>query len=860
MFTDIVGSTQLLSELGDRYGDALAEHRAIARGVFGRHSGVEVDTQGDAFFVAYERASDALAAAAEVHVELEAASVGRVRIGLHTGEPVLTDEGYVGMDVHRAARIAAAGHAGQTLVSAHTRELVAESHLLDLGVHRLKDVGDVRLFQVGDEQFPPVRAIASTNLSAPSHRLIGREQEHVELHDLVVREGARLVTVTGIGGIGKTTLAKAVANTVRERFPDGVWFVDLASVADPGLVESSVSAALGNPPSVDEFLRGRETLLVLDNFEQVLEAAPKLAGWLDACPSLVIVATSRERLRLQAEREYPLAPLGEASAVELFEDRARSVAPGFRGDPVELRALCERLDGLPLALELAAARIKMLTPAQLLDRLDERLPVLTGGSRDLPQRQQTIEATIAWSYDLLEPGERELFAQLAVFSGGWTLGAAEIVCQASLDRLQALVDKSLVQFEQGRFGMLETIREYAQKQLADLAGGALVHRRHAEHFADLVSRAEPALTGSEQERWLEELDVEYENCRAVMQWSLHHTESIDFGLRVAAGLSFFWYLRSLQKEGLQWLEPTLAAAADVDSPELLRALWGAGFFLTLFDDTRGMSYLERGLEKAEAIGDGSMVARFQMILGLHAFFTNDLSAARYHLEQSIALARSADDQWCLSDALGTLGSIYPLIGHIDEGRRVAGEGLELATRRGDLNCMRMALFGLALAERRAGNVSSARAMANEGLEISRRLGDLFFSSYCLWILATSERELGNRDASRVAADEALLHARQVGAPLLVVCALEARAGVAVDDSDDTEARALLEQAITLEGQSIVPGSYRSEALRALGELEAAHGETETATRHLNAALIIAQQVPDPWAEDRARRTLYDVMR
>ena len=708
-----------------------------------------------------------------------------------------------------------------------------------------------------------MRATASTNLSALSHRLIGREQEHVELHDLVVREGTRLVTVTGIGGIGKTTLAKAVANSVRERFPDGVWFVDLASVADPGWWSPRCRPPSVTRRSVDEFLRGRVTLLVLDNFEQVLEAAPKLAGWLDACPSLVIVATSRERLRLQAEREYPLAPLGEAAAVELFEDRARSVAPGFRGDPVELRALCERLDGLPLALELAAARIKMLTPTQLLDRLDERLPVLTGGSRDLPQRQQTIEATIAWSYDLLEPGERELFAQLAVFSGGWTLGAAEIVCQASLDRLQALVDKSLVQFEQGRFGMLETIREYAQKQLADLAAGsALVHRRHAEHFADLVSRAEPALTGSEQERWLEELDVEYENCRAVMKWSLQHTESIDFGLRVAAGLSFFWYLRSLQKEGLQWLEPIIAAAAyaDADGPELLRALWGAGFFLTLFDDTRGMSYLERGLEKAEAIGDGSMVARFQMILGLHAFFTNDLGAARRHLEQSIVRARSADDQWCLSDALGTLGSIYPLIGHIDEGRRVAGEGLELATRRGDLNCMRMALFGLALAERRAGNVSSARAMANEGLEISRRLGDLFFSSYCLWILATAERELGNRDAARVAADEALLHARQVGAPLLVVCALEARAGVAVDDSDNTEARALLEQAITLDGQSIVPGSYRSEALRALGELEAAHGETESATRHLDAALIIAQQVPDPWAEDRARRTLYDVMR
>jgi predicted ATPase/class 3 adenylate cyclase len=855
MFTDIAGSTALLRDLGDRYPDVLADHRRVIRAALRRHAGVEVDTQGDAFFAAFARASDAVTAAIAIQAALDASVPARVRIGIHTGEPAGTPEGYVGMDVHRAARIAAAGHGGQVLISAQTRELIAKGGVRDLGLHRLKDVGEVRLFQVGEARFPPVRSIGSTNLLPLPGALFGRAGERAELRAWIVDERVRLITVTGIGGIGKTTLVRAIAGDLAESFPDGIWFVDLAPVTDPDLIEPALSAAVGNPPNVDEFLRSRRALVILDNFERVLHGADSVARWLESSPSLVVLVTSRERLRLQAEREYPLSPLDDAAAIALFEERARSVTPRFVASRDEVQALCRRLDGLPLALELAAARVKTLTPSQLLARLDRRLPLLTGGSRDLPERQRTLAAAIAWSCDLLDPAELELFARLAVFAGGWMLEAAEEVCGADLDRLQALVEKSLVRFEGGRFSMLGTIREYGLTRLAEVQNAGALHRRHAEYFAEVTTRADPQLTGEAQERWLGILSAEYENCRSAMRWSLGDMGSPRTGLRLSAGLVFFWYLRSLHQEGLAWLERMLGATPDDDSPERVRALWGAGFFLSLFDDERAAGYLASGIEKARAIGDRSMVARYLDVIGLHAFLRDEVGRAREMLEESIRLARAVDDDYCLADALGTVGSIYPLVGEIERGRNASREGLDIATGRRDLQCTRMALFGAALTERRAGDLGTARALAREGLEICRRLDDAFFSSYFLWILAVAERELGDRKAAREAAEEALAQARDVGASLLIVCALEARAAVAVDDMEAARARADLEEAAELGRRGGVPASYVSEALRALGELDAAEGHLDRGRRRLDEARALARRVADPWAEQRAATAL-----
>jgi predicted ATPase len=850
VFTDIAGSTALVNTLGDGYAALLAEHRRMVREIVARRRGFEVDTQGDAFFLVFARASDAIAAAREVIEASDSAGHARVRIGIHTGEPVRVPEGYVGADVHLASRIAASGSGGQILISQQTRELAASEPAIDLGLHRLKDVGEVNLFQIGDGTFPPVRSIGRSNLVPPREPLFGRERELSEVRGMI-EAGARLVTLTGVGGIGKTTVATALAAELADRFPDGVWFVDLSPVTDAGSVEPNVAALLGSHGGVADHLRAGAALLVLDNFEHVLAAAPSVAAWLGACPGVVILVTSRASLRLSAEHEYPLSPLDEATAARLFAARARTVVPHFQADDEELRRLCRRLDGLPLAVELAAARVRLMTPDQLLARLGHRLSVLTGGARDLPERQRTLEATIAWSHDLLDPAEQALFVGLAVFSGGWTLEAAETVAEADLDLLESLVSKNLIRFDDGRFSMLETIREFAAARLADLPAADELRRRHAAHYAALAASAAPELTGRNQDRWLELMADDEENLRGALMWCAREGGDAEMGLALAADLVLFWYLRSRPQEGWRWLEPLLTAADAGDSATRTRALWGAGFFLTILTDPRAGDYLLQGLEMARRIDDEAMVARSLDVLGLLALFGNELQRARELLEESIAFARSAGDDWCLADALGTVGSIYPLAGEFDRAQQAGAEGLALARSRGDLQGMRMSLFGLALAARRLGHATAARATGNEGLEISRRLGDDFFASYFLSVLAAVELAQDDADRARQQADEALALARDVGAPLLLVCALEVRAAVARHDADADRAFACLIEAEAVAERGSVPGSFVSEALRLHGLLEADAGNDRAARDKLRAALDLARSVSDPWAERRA---------
>ena len=456
-----------------------------------------------------------------------------MRIGLHTGTPLLAEEGYVGGDVHRAARIAALGHGGQVLVSSATAELV-EVELADLGEHRLKDLSAAeRIYQLGEEAFPALNSLYRTNLPIPSTPFLGREAELAGVASLLASSNTRLLTLTGPGGTGKTRLAAQAAGLVSDSYADGVWWIPLAPLRDPELVLVTAAQVVGSKNGLAEHIQDKEMLCLFDNFEQVVEAAADVADLLASCPNLDLLVTSREPLHVTGEQEYAVPPFAHEEGVGFFLARARAVKPDFEADEA-VSEICRRLDDLPLALELAAARVKALTSTQILERLEHRLPLLTGGARDLPERQRTLRATIEWSYDLLGEEEQRLFSRLSVFSGGCTLDAAENVCDAGLDTLPSLVDKSLVRFTNGRYWMLETIREFATDALAASPDAETLGRRHAEHYLRLALEAEPELSGPAQALWFDRLGEEHDNLRAALDWSL--TSDPEIGLRIAVSL------------------------------------------------------------------------------------------------------------------------------------------------------------------------------------------------------------------------------------------------------------------------------------------------------------------------------------
>jgi predicted ATPase/class 3 adenylate cyclase len=709
LFTDVEGSTKLLHDLGpERYAEALADHRRIVREAFSAHGGVEVDTQGDAFFVAFPTASGALAAAAAARERLSAGPI-RVRMGIHTGAPYVAAEGYVGIDVHRAARIGAAGHGGQVVVSAAAATEASSGELRELGEHRLQDFDDpVPLYQLGDGEFPPLKTISNTNLPRPASSFVGRETEVGEIASLL-QDGARLLTLTGPGGSGKTRLAIEAATTVVPEFKAGVFWVGLATLRDPALVTDEIAQTLGAKDGLAEHVGERELLLLLDNLEQVVDAAPELAALVEACPNLRLLVTSRELLRVRGEVEYPVLPLADPEAVALFCTRA-----GTEGDEA-VRELCRALDNLPLAVELAAARASVLTPRQILERLGQRLDLLKGG-RDADPRQQTLRATIEWSHGLLALEEQRFFARLAVFSGGFTLEVAEAVAGADLDTLQSLVDKSLVRPTGERFWMLETIREFAVERLDDSDEADKLRRRHAEHFLALAEEAEPHLRQASGE-WLDRLEAEHDNIRAALDW----LEQADTALaaRLTAAVWRFWSLRGHLAEGRRRLERGLAHYDHRDGVRARLLEGAADLALDTDDDESARRRAQDGLALNRELGEEQGAADCFFLLGLSFTGIHDWSAAHDALAEAIRLYRALGDERHAMMATRRLAWTYEHLHGIEAARALHEENLRAARTAGDRAMQAESLAVLGQYALEEGRVADALPMLKEAYELHR---------------------------------------------------------------------------------------------------------------------------------------------
>jgi predicted ATPase/class 3 adenylate cyclase len=744
LFTDVEGSTRLLQEHGPAYADLLAEHRRLLREAFARHEGVEVDTQGDAFFVAFPRAGQALAAAAEAREALEPGPI-RVRIGLHTGEPIVTDEGYVGLDVHRAARIAAAAHGGQIVLSETTSRLVEGAAVRDLGEHRLKDLIEAeRLYQLGDGTFPPLRTLDATNLPIAASALVGRERELAELVALL-SNGTRLLTLTGPGGTGKTRLALQVAAELVGTPRDGVFWVPLVGLSDPDLLTGEIAQAVGAPDDLVGFLRGRELLLLLDNFEHLLDAAPALSTLLSACARIRVLVTSRAPLHVSGEHEFRLDTLAPGAAATLFVERARSGGRPLEADAT-VDAICRRLDGLPLAVELAAARTKLLAPERLLERLDSALALLTTGARDAPERQRTLRATISWSYDLLDPDARELFARLSVLAGTFPLEAAEEICGADLDVLGALVDGSLVKpVGDDRFLMLETIREYAQEQLAAAGEASELRRRHAAFFSELAEQAYRGRFEAEAE-WSARLELDHDDLRAALDWL--EEDDPDAALATAGALGWFWLSRGLVREGSVRLLSALAASAGA-GPARARALTSSGAVVArLGDAAAGIAELQAAVAAWRELGDLDELASALDSLGWPLVYdAGDNPQALEAFEESRELRRQLGDAAGVTRALVGIAQVLVAMGETERAEAISLDLLERAS--GDPRTEHFAYHFLADCALIRGDPAEAGLRYRESLRAALPLGDVVETSFEVQGVAMAEA--GGGDARRALA-------------------------------------------------------------------------------------------------------------
>jgi predicted ATPase/DNA-binding SARP family transcriptional activator len=780
LFTDIEGSTRLLHELGEGYTDVLAEHRRLLREVFSRHGGVEVGTQGDGFFLAFVRASDAVAAAREAQEAL-ATGLVRVRMGIHTGEPALTEEGYVGVEVHRAARIMAAGHGGQVLLSQATRELLdATVDVRELGEHFLKDLPEsLRMYQLGDGDFPPLRTLHRSNLPVQLTSFVGREQELEELVRLLPE--TPLLTLSGVGGCGKTRLALEVAGSVLSRFRDGVLLVELAGLKNPEFVPDAVGGAFSareraERPVVEplaERLRSQALVLVLDNCEHLLEACAELAGQLlSVCPQLRILTTSREPLAIPGERVYRVPPLSVAEpgeemdaaasdAVRLFVERAS--AAGWEPDwsPVTLAtvaSICRELDGLPLALELAAARTHVLSVEEIADRLDDRFRFLRYWRRSPEPRHETLGATMAWSHDLLSDVERALLRRLSVFAGGFTLDAAAAICldddmDAALELLTRLVEGSLVLTDavdgKTRYRMLETVRHYAAERLAEAGETEETRGRHAAYFLELAERVGSweVIDVHPWGPWSTTLE-EGDNLRSALSWYVDRGAA-DSSLRFVCWLRSYWGSTDRIAEGLRWCERALALTGERDAKSLAQALYAAGTLSWLADDlARAAEFLDQSLYLFERLGDKvGLASALNSRADVH-HVAGELEAARVAYEASLKDFGDLSRPGGVAAATHGLGQVYRDLGDREKARSLLAAAADAHRERDDGTALAGTLCSIADLELDDRHLAVAAERYRESLSTERELGwGHRLTMYCLAGLAAVAAARGDAEGA-----------------------------------------------------------------------------------------------------------------
>jgi len=732
LFTDIEGSTRLLQGRAEQYTQLLAEHRQTLRAACTRHHGVEVDTQGDAFFFAFERATDAVAAADEAQRALADGPVS-VRVGIHTGSPQVTDEGYVGIDVHRAARICAAAHGGQIVVSESTRACISDSFTLtDLGLHRLKDLGQAeRLFQVGEREFPPLRSLNATNLPAQPSPLIGRERELADVAALVLEN--RVVTLTGAGGSGKTRIALQVAADLVGQFKDGVFWVPLAAVTDARLVLPTIAATIGAKVTLAAHVDEKRMLLLLDNLEQVLDCAPLLGELVAACPNLRLLTTSRAVLRLSGEREFGVPTLDEPDAVALFVDRAHQREPLQAVD-----AICRRLDGLPLAIELAAARTRILRPDLLLARLDKTLPLLTAGRRDAPERQRTLRATIEWSYGLLGEEDKRHLADLAVFRGSFDLEAAENVCGADVLALDSLMEQSMLRRTSGaRFFYLDTIHEFALEKLEATRDVARLRRQHAAYFHTLASKLEAALRAGEPEEGpISTLEAEIGNLRAAVGFGLESGDTV-LVREITAALVMYWVIRGLHAESRPWLERALEldTVEDDTRRRLLSGL--ATIAYAQGDHALAISSSDSAAQLAMKLG--GVTERFELLKeqARATLMRGDIQGAERLFTEAQAVAEAVGNGVGTSSCRLNLASLANKTGQQDRARGLYEENLSFVRSRGQSRCEAYTLAGLGANAIASGHADDAMTYALPAARRAVAIGDRPLVAFCVDQLAAA---------------------------------------------------------------------------------------------------------------------------
>jgi predicted ATPase/class 3 adenylate cyclase len=796
LFSDIEGSTVLLGRLGERYGEALSAQRAIVREAIAGRGGWEMGTEGDSFFVVFGSAVDAVACCVAAQRALAGhdwpgGAAVRVRMGLHSGEPSRHEDGYIGMDVHRAARIAAGAHGGQVVMSAVTWQLArpglpAGLSVRDLGLHRLKDIdAPERIFQLAgpglEEVFPPLKSLgAQTSLPVPATPLVGRADELDRVRAALSAPGVRLVTLTGPGGVGKTRLAIAAAASQAGAFPHGVYFVALAAVRDAEVMWKAVAEALDvggdDPGAVYGHLGDRRALLVLDNLEQLHGAAGVVAALLAAAPGVAVLATSRRPLHLQGEHELPVPPLdmprdtgvdevAGSAAAQLFVQHAEMIRSGFAitpGNAADIAGICQRLDGLPLAIELAAARIRLLTPRAILARLGHSLAL---GSADVgrPSRQQTLRNTIAWSYDLLEPAVAGVFRRAGVFAGGCDLDALGAVALADggdparsdpLDLVARLLDVSLITVTEGadgepRVGMLETIREYALERLTEAGEEDGTRRLHAEHYAALAEQAREHLDGPAQLASLDRLEAEHDNLRAALTWSQEavdsDTQRTETGLRLVRALITFWYQHGHAAEGRQWLERAIELASDDAGASLATVAHGLGMLLAQQSELREAAALfERCLAIWRDAGDRDQEAKELNSLGITYGYLGKLDDARSLLEDSAAISREIGSDLRLATALTNLGLLEITAGNLGRAAKVLLEAVALDQKQGDLLGVCMDRQALTMVRLREGRALEAGDLLSSTLDFVASAGNPEILATALELAACIAAELGDQ--------------------------------------------------------------------------------------------------------------------